>query len=71
MASLTLGYSVPGDSWGINSSTATIIALAALSASVVTGNQQETVAAHVDIIATDRKSLAHDLSSVIDIERFS
>jgi hypothetical protein len=48
-----------------------ILALAALAASVITGNQEETVATYVDIIATDRKALAHDLSSVIDIKRFS
>jgi len=38
---------------------------------MIARDQQENVAAHVHIIATDRKPFAHNLSSVIDIERFS
>jgi len=38
---------------------------------LITGDQEKAVATKVNIIATDRKSLTHDLSSIIDVECFS
>src|SRR5207249_2034366 len=62
-----------GDRRGINRSCSgdeLSEAFAAVSASLVTRDQQEQVPARVMIVATGRQSPAHDFSSIIDIESF-
>ena len=58
------------DRCGVSSRGEISAVLAVLSASVITGDQQENVAARVAIITTGRQSPTHDLSSIVDVERF-
>jgi len=70
IAALSRCCSAGGDSCGTSSSADTIIALASLSASAITGYQEKNMPARVTTIATSRQSAIHNLSSIIDVEYF-